>query len=450
MSDSFVAEVAKKADEAALAVNRAVHDHVGDVFLGYQKTWVADNSQIKIGEKSRRVGLTWAEAADNVLAASLAKSEGGDSTYYIGTTKEMAQEFIEACAMWVRVFDKVAGEVEESIFLDEDENGDKEILTYTIRFPKSGFKIQALSSSPSNLRGRQGRVVIDEAAFHDRLDELIKAAIALTMWGSKVRIISTHNGVENLFNSLVEESRAGKRDYSVHRITIEDALNDGLYKRICLIRGVEWSQEAEDKWLQTLISSTATVEDAKEELYCEPKHGGGTYFARWLVESRMSKEFPVVRLQMDTAWNQAPEHIRQADIDDWLEAHVKPLLSKLDPTLYHAFGEDFARSGDLTIIAPMAIHKNLVRKAPFLVELRNIPFVQQEQILKYIVDRLPRLVGGKLDARGNGQYLAERAREKYGSQVIEEVMLSQGWYLENMPKFKSAFESDDIVIPQDQ
>lgn len=32
----------------------------------------------------------------------------------------------------------------------------EEILTYMIRFPNSGFKVQALSSRPSNLRGLQG------------------------------------------------------------------------------------------------------------------------------------------------------------------------------------------------------------------------------------------------------------------------------------------------------
>jgi phage FluMu gp28-like protein len=43
----------------------------------------------------------------------------------------------------------------------------------------------------------QGKVLIDEAAFHDDLDELLKAAMALTMWGSHVVVISTHDGAEN-------------------------------------------------------------------------------------------------------------------------------------------------------------------------------------------------------------------------------------------------------------
>jgi phage FluMu gp28-like protein len=186
-----------------------------DLLLPYQKVWIADTAQLKIAEKSRRTGLTWGEAADAVLTASARKSAGGCDHFYVGSNKEMAVEFIDACALWAKAFNQVAAQIQEAIFKDED----KDILTFTIYFT-SGFKIQALSSNPTNMRGRQGNVTIDEAAFHDRLGEVLKAALALTMWGAKVRIISTHNGVDNLFNELITDSRAGKKDYSVHRITL--------------------------------------------------------------------------------------------------------------------------------------------------------------------------------------------------------------------------------------
>ncbi len=165
----------------------------GEVLLAYQKRWIADTSQLKIAEKSRRTGLTWAEAADGVLTAAAARNAGGTNHFYVGSNKEMAREFIDAAAMWAKAFNKAAGEIQEEIFRDEDE--DKDILTFAIYFD-SGFKIQALSSNPSNLRGMQGNVTIDEAAFHDRLGEVLKAALALTMWGAKVRLISTHNGAD--------------------------------------------------------------------------------------------------------------------------------------------------------------------------------------------------------------------------------------------------------------
>ena len=40
------------------------------VLLPYQQRWVADRSPFKVARKSRRTGLTWAEAADNVLTAA--------------------------------------------------------------------------------------------------------------------------------------------------------------------------------------------------------------------------------------------------------------------------------------------------------------------------------------------------------------------------------------------
>jgi len=97
----------------------------------------------------------------------------------------------------------------------------------------------------------------------------------------------------------------------------------------------------------------------------------------------------------------------------------------------------------------MVIEQNLDRTVPFSVELRNIPFKQQEQVLFYIVDRLPKLIGGALDAGGNGMYLAEQARHRYGSGRIREIKLSESWYLENMTKFKAAFEDAKLTIPAD-
>lgn len=414
-----------------------------EVLLPYQAKWIADESPLKIAEKSRRTGLTWAEAADATLAAGAKRSAGGCNHFYIGSNKEMAQEFIEAVAMWAVAFDQAAGEVHEEVLEDED----KDILTYVVRFA-SGFKVQALSSNPKNLRGMQGNVTIDEAAFHERLAEVLKAALALTMWGSKVRLISTHNGVENLFNELINDSRAGKKDYSVHRITLDDACAQGLYKRICQITGKPWSQDAESQWKAGLLKNTASPDDAQEEYFCVPKSGGGAYLSRALVEARMF-DAPVIRYTGSAEFNTWPEHLREAEIRDWCEQHLRPLLAELNPSQRHAFGEDFARSGDLTVMVPMAVEANLVRRVPFIVELANVPFKQQEQILYYICDRLPRFCKAKLDARGNGQYLAEQARYKYGADRVDEIMLTQGWYLENMPRFKAAFEDGEILVPKD-
>ena len=164
--------------------------------------------------------MTWAEAADAALECASDRSAGGQNCYYLGYNKDMTVEFIQACAMWARAYNLAADEMEEGIW----EDGDKEIKTYIIRFPNSGFRIEALTSRPSNLRGRQGRVILDEAAFHEDLDELLKSAMALLIWGGCVRVISTHDGEDNPFNELIKEIRAGKRKGYVFRSTFKEAV----------------------------------------------------------------------------------------------------------------------------------------------------------------------------------------------------------------------------------
>ncbi|WP_293266755.1 hypothetical protein [Neptunomonas sp.] len=417
-----------------------------ELLLGYQKRWIADESPLKIAEKSRRTGLTWAEAADATLCASTTKHEGGCNHFYVGSNKEMAREFIEAAAMWAKAFDKAAGEIHEEIFIDAGKDG-KEILTFVVIFA-SGFKVQALSSNPANLRGMQGNVTIDEAAFHDRLAEVLKAALALTMWGSRVRLISTHNGVDNLFNTLIQDSRAGRKRYSVHTITLDDACNEGLYQRICQITRKVWSQEAEDQWKADLLRDTATEEDALEEYYCTPKQGGGAYISRGLIERAMHPENQIIAFESPKDFEKWPVIQREAEINEWLEDHVAPFLAQLNLDHNHVFGEDFARKGDLSIFAVGTINPDTSIRVPFHLELRNVPYSQQEQIMFYVIDNLPRFTGAAFDATGNGGSLAEKAADKYGTEMIEQVMLNQPWYREWMPKLKAKFEDNDIEIPK--
>lgn len=410
--------------------------------LPYQQRWCADRAQVKVIEKSRRIGLSWGEAADTAL---LAASTSGMDAWYIGYTKDMAEEFIRDCADWARSYGLAAGEIEEGeeVFIDGDEQ--KSILTFTIRFA-SGWRITALSSSPRNLRGKQGRVIIDEAAFHTALGELLKAAMALLIWGGEVHVISTHDGAENPFNDLVQDIRAGKVPYSLHRVTFEDAVAEGLYERVCLRTGKTPTDEDKAAWVAGIRAQYR--DNAGEELDCIPKNSGGAWLNRALIEARMF-DAPVLRWRPPAddfvLW---PDEMRTAEMRDWLDEHVRPLLAALDPDLASGFGEDFGRSGDLSVIAPFQIERNLTRRFPFLLELANCPFDQQREALFYIGDRLPRLRAGKLDARGNGQYLAEKAQQRWGATRIECVMLSQTWYRENTAPLKAAFEDGTIALPR--
>jgi len=406
--------------------------------LPYQRKWISDPSQVKVCEKSRRVGITWCEAADRVLAA--ARKDGVD-TWYIGYNKDMALEFVETAARWARQFDRVSRTIEEIAVDDQT----RDILAYRIRFA-SGHKIVALSSRPSNLRGKQGCAVIDEAAFHEDLEGLLKAALAFTMWGGSVRVISTHNGADSAFNELVGDVRAGRRPFALHRITLGEAVEQGLYKKIAQHLKREWSPQREAAWIRELEDFYG--DNADEELHCLPRASSGAFLSSLLIEARMESGVPVIRWEKEAEFAERSEEVRRAETAAFLEDQLAPLLGGLDPALATCFGEDFGRLGDLTVIWPMQIMRDLHRRTPFVVELRNIPFRQQEQILFYIADRLPRLISGAMDARGNGQYLAETARQRYG-RCIAQVMLSAEWYREQMPRFKAAFEDGTLSLPRD-
>lgn len=414
-----------------------------ELLLGYQRRWIKDKSILKIAEKSRRTGLTFAEAADSALTAGTAKGEGGSNIFYVGSNKEMAREFIDAVALWARAFNKAASEVQEELFTDED----KDILTFVVYFD-SGYKVQALSSNPSNLRGMQGTVIIDEAAFHDRLAEVLKAALALTMWGAKVRLISTHNGVNNLFNQLIQDSRAGKKRYSIHTITLDDACAEGLYKRICQVQKVEWAQEKEDEWKANLLKDTATEEDALEEYYCVPKASSGQYVPLVLIDAAMKQGIPILTIEAPKGFMEWSDGQRKAFVEDWCKRVLTPELDRLNAGHSHAFGEDFARKGDLSVFVPLGIRKDLSKYVPFVVELRNMTYDAQRFILHYLLEALPRKRGMAFDATGNGGYLAESAALKYGTEIVDQVSLNDPWYREWMPKLKAEFEDLNLDIPR--
>ena len=369
----------------AASVHAVLH-HVFDedeLLLAYQKRWIADDSVLKIAEKSRRIGLTWAEAADGAFNGSLSREAGGCNTFYVGSNKEMAREFIDAVAMWAKAYNFAASEIAEENYETVIDDEKKDILTFVVYF-SSGFKVQALSSNPKNLRGMQGNVVIDEGAHQEYFAELIKAAMALTMWGAKVRIISSHNGDDHEFNSLIKDIRAGRRKGSIHTITLDDACADGLYQRICQVTRQVWSPEAEQEWKADLLAGCLTEEDALEEYYCVPKQGGGAYIPRVLIDRAANADMHIARFTMPAGHMGWTEEERYNTVQEFCTTVLSPLLDTLNPETRHAFGGDFARSGDLSIFSVGSIEQDTRRCMRLTVELHDVPYNQQREIAFFI------------------------------------------------------------------
>lgn len=376
---------------------------------------------------------------------------------YISYSQEMTREFVDACAMWARAFAQAAMEAEEFLFDDTDpaDPGEtRQIQAFRIRFA-SGFEILALSSAPRSLRGKQGVVIIDEAAFVDNLKELLKAALAFLMWGGQVVVCSTHDGVDNEFNVLVQDILAKRRPGAHLKIDFDQALMDGLYQRICLVTGREWSPEAEAAWRQEIIDFYA--EGADEELFCIPAQGSGSWLTAPLIEARMTldpEQAPIIRIQLPEDYL-LRSRLDQAQLFEPQLDEVKRAMDLLDETELHAAGYDPARRSDPAVMTLLAIEKMLRRREGLTVEMRHVPFDEQKRVARVLFGA-PRLVGAAIDATGMGMNLAEDLGREFGMREAEDgaglvwaVTLNSGWYNVNMPPLKAAFEDDMIALTKD-
>src|SRR5260370_2949565 len=82
------------------------------ILLPYQRRWIGDQSQVKVSEKSRRIGITWTEAADRALGAATTGRAGLDG-WYIGYNNDLALGFIEAAARCARRFNHAPHKIAE-------------------------------------------------------------------------------------------------------------------------------------------------------------------------------------------------------------------------------------------------------------------------------------------------------------------------------------------------
>lgn len=426
------------------------------VLMRHQAQWVAIKKKIKVCPKGRRTGMTFAEALDDTITAASTRVAGGDNVYYIPDKKEKGLEFVGYVARFARVIAQAQGQgvsaIEEFIFQDQDERGNtKGITAWRVRFA-SGFQVAALSSRPANIRGLQGVVVIDEAAFHLDVQAVLDASTALLIWGGQIRVISSHNGKKNPFNQFCNDIENGLYGDNavVFRATFDDAVANGLFERVCMMSGERPTAQGKAKWYRDIRAAYGPRKAAmREELDAIPRDGGGVCIPGVWIERAMPEERTIVRLVLDDDFAQNPAALREAWCVEWIRINLQPLLDALDRDLEHVAGMDYARHRNFSLIAPLEISRQLKRRAPFLVEMQNVPTRQQEQILWALVAALPRRRGVAIDATGPGQTIAEYAADKFGHTQVHQVVLSRPWYGLWMPKFIQSFEDATIDLPRD-
>lgn len=239
----------------------------GRILLPWQEAWRRDASPLKIWEKARRVGATYAEANDATMPRLARKVR---RPYWFSSADESAAfEFIDYCDFWRRSADAVADRFQEPV---EDPTTGKAATAFILRLP-GNLRITAMSSNPRRFRSKGGDIGLDEFAYHDQPAAMYEAAEPCTTWGGSLRILSTHNGEGSEFARFCEmgrrraagQARPGDIPWSLHRITLPDAVEQGLVERINETQGAHLTREgflaerrsrcrSEDHWRQEYLA----------------------------------------------------------------------------------------------------------------------------------------------------------------------------------------------------
>ncbi len=369
----------------------------------YQKAWLKDRSRYKIWEKSRRIGATYVQSLEDV---SDCLEQAGLPVWFSSADESAAREYIQYCANWSLMFNAVATAIDTEV-LDEKQG----INAYSISF-KNGSRIHAMSSNPKGFRSKGGKCVLDEFAWHKDQDELWAAARPVITWGHSLRILSTHNGQQSVFYRFLGDVRQGKLDWSIHKTTIQDAVDQGLADRIA---GKKLSKAERLAWLEQLRRDCRTEEAWLQEYCCQPVDATSAFLP---IEMIMACERPPI-------------------------AVMQP-LSDIKGDIYVGF--DVARKRDLSVIIGAELVGEVLT-VRYIRTLKNTPFSIQRELLASIL-RCKNVRRCCIDSTGLGMQLAEDARAQFGYRA-EGVSFTAAVKHELATDLRIRFEDKTVLIPAD-
>lgn len=171
-----------------------------------------------------------------------------------------------------------------------------------------------------------------------------------------------------------------------------------------------------------------------------------------MLEGAANDNIPVLRYgsELPEGFGLWSDDRRKALVQEWIDAELLPAIKRLSPHDPSAVGGDFARSGDVSARYVYQTDKANRRRTTLVIELRGVPYKEQEQIEHALLSNLPRWQAAKYDRTGNGMYLAERMQQLFGAARVEGVAFTSTWYLENFPRFKAAIEDRTADLPNDR
>ena len=254
-------------------------------------------------------------------------------------------------------------------------------------------------------------------------------------------VLSTHLSASNPFNRLLDDVRAGRKDYHLLRITFADALADGYYEMVCKRLGRAVTKQGKQDYVRDIRRKQLNPE---QELDCIPGGTEGGYLPRRLLEENLAQDAVVARFAMQD--HTIPAGVRMQQAKEWCER----VLRGCEFSGYSRFGVgiDVGRHHDLTVLWVFGVDQQLRRKTVLVAELQQVAHDQQRRIAEEIITVLPaeRMVG--IDRTGIGDSLAEALQERFTGSAIG-VSLGNAWYAEHWPRFKAALENATLILPGD-
>lgn len=387
------------------------------LLLPYQAKWVKDPAPLKLCEKSRQIGWTWSTAYALVSRKSLVDAR---LDCWISSRDEIqARLFLEDCKAFAQLLNLGAQDLGEKVI------DDKGHTAYVLAFA-NGLRAHSMSSNADAQAGKRGDRVLDEFALHPDPRKLYSIAYPGITWGGQMEIFSTHRGSHNFFNELVTEARekGNPKGFSLHRVTLQDALDQGfLYKLQGKLPPDDPRQAMDEaEYFDFVRRGCADEESFLQEYMCVPADDAGAFLT---YDEIAACEYPA-----GEAWERAtPE-----------------LLRELGGDLY--VGVDIGRDHDLTVIwvAERVVGVFFTRR---VIELRGLPFSQQEEIL-YPLLALPNVRRCCIDQTGIGRQFAERAAQRFGTYKVEGLAFTPAVKEELAYPLRAAFEDKSVRIPNDK
>ena len=377
-------------------------------FLPYQQRFLADDSQLRIWEKSRRIGATWTLAFESVQAAI--RRQGAVETFFSSASITTAREFISDCLVFAQMYNVAAQDLGET-GIDED----KGVLAHVLMFA-NGKRIVALSSNPTNFRGRGrrgDRLILDEYAFHKGDDEMWRAVVPAITWGGSLSILSSHNGLGTRFYRIMDEARRDPDSpWSVHRTTIHDAVADGLADKIV---GRSLTDAERSQWIEQLRRNCGD-EYAWQQEYCCNSIDSATAWLPWALIA-------------------GAEHS---------EAGA--------PSAYGGglcyVGFDVARRRDLSVLWVCEAVGDLLWTRE-VVCMKGATFAEQMDRLRSVME-FYRVVMTSIDQTGMGEMVVDEARRLFGATRVSGVLFTGPVKQDLAIALKQRFEDRRLRIPSDK